>query len=141
MIQLLPVNDTTTTKTWRDSYPYSAISIYALHPIYLGCSDYPLKNKKKLNSFLNRAAKLNALESIDYEKVLQLKTEYIRALFQETGAKVQTSKEYRLFVEQNSHWLFPYACYCTLRDRYTKRLGSRSGTGLHLLMSRSLEND
>ncbi|MDR2815920.1 MAG: 4-alpha-glucanotransferase, partial [Proteiniphilum sp.] len=25
LIQLLPVNDTTATKTWRDSYPYSAI--------------------------------------------------------------------------------------------------------------------
>ena len=38
LIQLLPVNDTTVTKTWRDSYPYSAISNYALHPLYLGCA-------------------------------------------------------------------------------------------------------
>lgn len=118
MIQLLPVNDTTTTRTWKDSYPYSAISIYALHPIYLGCSDYPLKSKKKLKEFHSRAMKLNDLDSIDYEKVLQLKSEYTRALFNEIGAQIQSSEAYRLFYNQNSHWLFPYACYCTLRDRY-----------------------
>ena len=35
LIQILPVNDSTATHTWRDSYPYSAISAFALHPIYL----------------------------------------------------------------------------------------------------------
>ena len=35
LIQLLPVNDTTATHTWKDSYPYSAISAFALHPLYL----------------------------------------------------------------------------------------------------------
>ena len=33
MIQLLPVNDTTSTLSWKDSYPYSAISAFALHPM------------------------------------------------------------------------------------------------------------
>lgn len=57
LIQLLPVNDTTSSKTWRDSYPYSAISIYALHPVYLGCRDYPLKESKK---WMHTSAKLNS---------------------------------------------------------------------------------
>ena len=35
LIQILPVNDTTATHTWTDSYPYSAISAFALHPMYL----------------------------------------------------------------------------------------------------------
>ena len=35
MIQLLPVNDTTATYSWKDSYPYSAISAFALHPLLL----------------------------------------------------------------------------------------------------------
>ena len=35
LIQILPVNDTTATHTWADSYPYAAISAFALHPIYL----------------------------------------------------------------------------------------------------------
>ena len=35
LIQLMPVNDTTATHTWLDSYPYAAISAFALHPLYL----------------------------------------------------------------------------------------------------------
>lgn len=118
LIQLLPVNDTTTTRTWKDSYPYSAISIYALHPIYLGCSDYPLKNKKKQRQYLNEAIALNRLDEIDYEQVLKLKTAYTRDLFLEEGEEVLSSDAYITFFEKNREWLFPYACYCTLRDRF-----------------------
>ena len=35
IIQILPVNDTTKNYNWLDSYPYSAISVYALNPIYI----------------------------------------------------------------------------------------------------------
>ena len=35
VIQLLPVNDTTMTWTWRDSYPYNACSSFALHPQFI----------------------------------------------------------------------------------------------------------
>ncbi|HLW08914.1 MAG TPA: 4-alpha-glucanotransferase [Fermentimonas sp.] len=117
LIQLLPVNDTTTTKTWRDSYPYSAISINALHPIYLGCNDYPLKNKKKYKSYINKAAKLNSLSQVDYEKVYELKESYSRDLFKQEGEKVLSSKEYTEFHNRNRYWLFAYACYCYLRDK------------------------
>ena len=34
-LQILPINDTTSTHTWTDSYPYSCISIYAIHPQYV----------------------------------------------------------------------------------------------------------
>ena len=34
VIQILPVNDTTMTHAWTDSYPYNSISIYAFHPMY-----------------------------------------------------------------------------------------------------------
>ncbi len=33
-VQILPINDTTMTHTWTDSYPYNSISIYAFHPMY-----------------------------------------------------------------------------------------------------------
>lgn len=117
MIQLLPVNDTTATGTWRDSYPYSAISIYALHPIYLGCKSLPLEDENKFRSYLDVAAQLNNLPEIEYDQVLKLKTSYCRDLFLEKGATVLTSPEYLDFYEKNSSWLFPYACYCYLRDR------------------------
>src|SRR5215203_724154 len=39
LIQLLPVNDTTASHTWKDSYPYAAISAFALHPIYINLQE------------------------------------------------------------------------------------------------------
>jgi len=35
IIQTLPINDTILYHTNYDSYPYNAVSVYALHPIYL----------------------------------------------------------------------------------------------------------
>jgi 4-alpha-glucanotransferase len=117
LIQILPVNDTTTTKTWRDSYPYSAISIYALHPIYLGCLDFPLKNKQKQHFYIEEAKHLNSFSEIDYEKVLRLKNGYARALYLQDGATVLSSSAYKSFYKKNESWLFPYACFCFLRDK------------------------
>lgn len=117
LIQLLPVNDTTTTKTWRDSYPYSAISNYALHPLYLGYVDYPLKEKKKHRQFLEEAKRLNELPLLDYEKVLVLKERYARALFDQEEKITMTSASFEEFFAKNKTWLFPYACYSYLRDQ------------------------
>lgn len=117
LIQLLPVNDTTTSKTWRDSYPYSAISNYALHPIYLGCTDYPLKDAKRYKQFLKEGKRLNELPRMDYEGVLALKEGYARELYKQEGQAVLASEAFQSFFIQNEAWLFPYACYCFLRDR------------------------
>jgi 4-alpha-glucanotransferase len=117
LIQVLPVNDTTASKTWRDSYPYSAISIYALHPIYLGCKDFPLRNEKKFNAYIEEAVLLNSLPEMDWERVLKLKGDYSRDLFLQDGEAVLLSEEYKVFYGKNEAWLFPYACYCYLRDK------------------------
>lgn len=118
LIQLLPVNDTTSSKTWRDSYPYSAISIYALHPVYLGCRDFPLKNRSRYERYIHEAEQLNRLSALDYEKVLKLKSDYSHELFLQDGDTVLASDEYITFFEKNRSWLFPYACYCYLRDKH-----------------------
>lgn len=117
IIQVLPINDTSMSETWRDSYPYNAISIYALHPIYLGLRDYPLKSKKKMSAFLKEQQNLNSLPDLDYERVIKLKREYIHELFVERGAKVSQQKDYHDFVDTNREWLFPYACFCYFRDK------------------------
>lgn len=117
LLQVLPINDTTTSRTWRDSYPYSAISIYALHPIYLGCSDFPLKDEKKMQRFLQTAEELNKLPQMDYESVLKLKDAYCKELFVQDGEAVLTSSDYDAFFDENKNWLTPYAFYCYLRDK------------------------
>jgi len=101
IIQLLPVNDTTTSRTRRDSYPYSAISIYALHPVYLSCKSLPIKEKLKLRVYEEKAKELNDLPSVDYEAVLKLKTDYSRDLFEENGVETLSSLAYKTFFESN----------------------------------------
>lgn len=118
LIQVLPVNDTTSTFSWSDSYPYSAISSYALHPIFLSCADIPLKNSRLRNKYIKEAKTVNALPQLDYDKVLMLKFRYFRDLFAEIGAETLQSQDYQVFYQSNKHWLFPYACYCALRDVY-----------------------
>lgn len=118
IIQILPVNDTTISGKWTDSYPYSAISIYALHPVYLGIKKYPLRDKNIFNVFLQKADNLNKLSQIDYEAVFLLKKEYILHLFEQDGAQVLKSQLFKDFFKQNEYWLFPYACFCYLRDKF-----------------------
>lgn len=70
IIQILPINDTTMTGTWHDSYPYSANSIYALHPQYLRIEEIgKLKEKARRDYYENIRKELNALSDVDYERV------------------------------------------------------------------------
>ena len=119
IIQILPINDTTITHTWIDSYPYNAISIYALHPIYLGLKAYPLKDEKLYGKYEEEATQLNKLKDIDYERVLNLKISYLKDLFKESGKITLKNKDYLSFYNHNEEWLFPYACFSYLRDKYS----------------------
>ena len=118
MIQILPINDTTSSKTWTDSYPYNAISSYALHPIYLGLGTFPLNNKAKMKAFIKEAKALNQLPMMDYEQAYDLKSRYTQALFQQEKGKVFQSDSYQRFTDGNGDWLFSYAIYSTLRDQF-----------------------
>lgn len=119
MIQTLPVNDTTMSHTWMDSYPYNAISIYALHPLYLNLSQMgALQNKAMAHTFRLKQEELNALSQIDYEKVDRYKWKFFRALFLQEGAKTFSKKAYKDFFREHQSWLIPYAAYSFLRDRH-----------------------
>lgn len=118
VIQILPINDTSATHTWRDSYPYNAISVYALHPIYLGVTEYPLKDRKKYRRYMADFARLNALQHIDYESVIKIKNTYVSDLFEELFPEIKDNADYQIFIASNQEWLFPYACFCTLKDKY-----------------------
>jgi len=119
VLQLLPVNDTTSTHTWQDSYPYNAISIYALNPVYINLEAVGRINDDEfLKSFYERAERLNKLEYIDYEAVEKLKWSYLRKLFEQEGDKTLDSEDYKSFFELNKYWLAPYSAFCFLRDKY-----------------------
>lgn len=118
IIQILPINDTTATYSWIDSYPYNAISTYALHPIYLGLQQFPLQDDAKYKKYLVEASILNLLQTVDYTSVIDLKSRYITDLYNEIGEATLSSEDYRQFYEQNNAWLKPYAYFSYLRDRY-----------------------
>lgn len=119
LIQILPVNDTTNTKTDADSYPYSAISVYALHPMYLHLEAIgKLNNAKTEAAFDKRRRQLNAKTFVDYAAVNALKWEYISLIFEQEKAKTFASAEYKKFFANNSHWLVPYAVFCVQRDQH-----------------------
>ncbi len=119
MLQILPVNDTMATNSWADSYPYAAISVFALHPLYLHLDsldpDGAIIDPQELQS---EKEKLNALPQVDYEAVLQLKLRLARQVFEARRATFLEDASFKSFLEANRHWLRPYAVFSYLRDHY-----------------------
>ncbi|MEZ4686240.1 MAG: 4-alpha-glucanotransferase [Bacteroidia bacterium] len=119
MVQILPVNDTTATHTWTDSYPYAAISVFALHPMFLNMEAMgKVKDKKVQKALEEDRDRLNALSQIDYEGVQKAKWSYIRALYSQDKQTFLKDPGFKAFFETNKDWLLPYAAFSALRDRH-----------------------
>lgn len=117
IVQILPVNDTTLTHTWLDSYPYNAVSVFALNPIYLHPEGIgKLKNTERMAYYTDAKHRINQLPEIDFKQVSALKWEYFREIYREIGRKTLESDTFNRFFEQNKYWLQPYALFCYLRD-------------------------
>ncbi len=114
VIQLLPVNDTTMTGTWTDSYPYNANSTFALHPQFI---HLPAAGVKVDGKYKALRKELDDLPAVDYEKVNGEKTRLLREAFAEVGKEVMSGAAYGSFFAANRHWLVPYAVFSVLRDK------------------------
>ncbi len=113
VIQLLPINDTTMTRTWTDSYPYNANSTFALHPQFVCLEDAGVKPDE---AFRTLQTELNALPQIDYERVNSEKTRLLQGAFARGFKKLSATERYKDFYSRNAFWLRPYAVFCALRD-------------------------
>ena len=110
VIQILPVNDTTVSHSWSDSYPYNIVSAFALHPHYLDLEAFgSLKDKSKMTAYHRQRRELNAVGYSDYEGVDRVKSAFIKDLFEERGKQTLESKEFKLWYDANKDWLEPYA--------------------------------
>ena len=118
MVQILPVNDTIATSTWTDSYPYNAISVNALNPLYLRLDSLFQHDQPVLNQLAEHRKRLNALDKVDFEEVLKIKFDYLHRVFDYHKNSLSGDEGFQRFFNDNSSWLKPYALFCHLRDVY-----------------------
>ena len=119
LIQILPINDTTSSHDWTDSYPYSAISVFALHPIYLRISDLAYSMPVGFFKEIETAREaLNPLEQVDHEAVMIAKSRFTRRIFTTHQATILTNVGFKKFLTFNQAWVVPYAVFCVKRDHF-----------------------
>ncbi len=119
LIQLLPVNDTTATHTYTDSYPYASISAFALHPLYLHLPSVVNKENKALLASLNeQRIVLNSQPEVDYVAVMAAKWDLLKQIFSSQKELTFKSDDFHAFFLENAHWLIPYAAFSYFREKY-----------------------
>jgi len=117
LIQLLPFFDTGTTKTWLDSYCYSVLSMFALHPIYIRIQEISSFIAPEILEELERERFfLNKIDAVDYEKVYALKIDLARRIYEDGKTVFFESPEFKTFFDENRSWLCSYAVFSSLRD-------------------------
>ncbi len=119
LIQILPINDTTASHSWSDSYPYKAISVVALNPMFLNIPQLGKFPSQKLEKeYFKLKDKLNENEAVDYANILEIKNKFFKAFYEKHSKKVFKTAEYKDFFKKNEEWLLPYAVFSHLRDKY-----------------------
>ncbi|SET89992.1 4-alpha-glucanotransferase [Hymenobacter actinosclerus] len=119
LVQVLPINDTVATHTWVDSYPYAAISVFALHPQYLNLEAVAeLRDPAARQELAQLRDELNAKDFVDYEPVMAAKWRFLRQLYQQEKRAFLADADFHAFRQEQAAWLVPYAAFCGLRDRF-----------------------
>lgn len=119
LVQILPINDTIANHTWTDSYPYAAISVFALHPMYINLHEMgKLQDADLQAQFDAEAEQLNQLSQIDYEAVMNMKSRFFKLLFDQEKDNFLANPDFQTFLAQNQDWLKPYSVFSHLRDLY-----------------------
>ena len=118
LIQVLPLNDTISTHTGSDVLPYAAISAFALNPLFIDLEKLPISADSEIVSeYKKLQPELNALDIMDYERVIAFKLRYIQQSYLQEKTKFLKDKKFKEFYKDNEYWLKPYAVYSCIRDR------------------------
>lgn len=118
--QLLPIYDTTFTKTISDTYPYNSITTYGLHPAYLSVRTLPFyETAPDRKRWEQEAQRLNTLSSVSHTEALDLKWDVIRYCFAHWyKAEGHKDEAFLLFLDTEGEDLTAYCLFCVLRDRH-----------------------
>lgn len=108
LIQLLPVNDTGT-----ESSPYSALSAFALHPVYIRLQDIP-----EAESFAKDIGELRkkyeSLPRFNYREIREAKLKLLHRIFDDNEKKIMDSPDLAAWIETNP-WIVEYAVFMNLK--------------------------
>ncbi|KAF3790784.1 4-alpha-glucanotransferase [Nymphaea thermarum] len=116
LIQLLPVNDTSVHGMWWDSYPYSSLSVFALHPLYLRVQALSKNFSDEIENEIIQAKSYLDLKDVDYEATMNIKISIAKKVFSVEKDAVLSSSSFQKFFSENEDWLKPYAAFCFLKE-------------------------
>ncbi|MED6204778.1 4-alpha-glucanotransferase dpe2 [Stylosanthes scabra] len=116
LVQLLPINDTSVNMMWWDSYPYSSLSVFALHPLYLRVQALSKNIPKEIKEEIEKAKQQLDLKDVDYEATMAAKLSIAKKIFNLEKDAILNSDSFKEFFAENEGWLKPYAAFCFLRD-------------------------
>lgn len=122
LVQLLPVNDT----GWQTS-PYSALSAFALNPVYLRIGDLPESKTAAGTAGVTKAealvAEVGMSTKVPYSRILEAKL----GILEELWNSVSAGKEGRKLVGSieawagENAWVKAYSCFVELKRRFDGR--------------------
>eukprot|EP00899_Mesostigma_viride_P026609 jgi/Mesvir1/7132/Mv09233-RA.3 len=118
LVQILPVNDTCVHGMWWDSYPYSSLSVFALHPLYLRLQALSDRLPREIEEEIEAARQELDLPAVDYDRTMEVKLSIARKVYDIDKTEVLGSVEFQRFYEENMGWLRPYACFCFLKNLF-----------------------
>ncbi|KAJ4977566.1 hypothetical protein NE237_008346 [Protea cynaroides] len=131
LVQLLPLNDTSVHGMWWDSYPYSSLSVCALHPLYLRVQALSENIPEHIKKEILKAKEQLDGKDVDYEATMATKLSIAKKIFALEKDSVLTSSSFQNFFSENEDWLKPYAAFCFLRDFFETSDHSQWGRFSH----------
>ena len=109
LIQILPINDSGT-----NSSPYSALSAFALNPIYLHLLDLegiqPFADEIRLFS-----EQVNQTDRTPYQRIYDFKWSLLQRLFENQKAKISKKRSLTSWIKKNP-WIKDYAVFRWLKE-------------------------
>lgn len=110
VIQTLPLND-----TGLETSPYSALSAFALNPLYLGLKKLPFYSDfELLEPLFNELHPLALEPRVSYPKVHKLRDHFLKTYYGLVGQQIISTKDFENFREQN-RWVDNYALFKALK--------------------------
>ncbi len=114
LIQILPVNDTGTNPS-----PYSAISGYALHPIFLRLDEIPGSRQfaQEIETLRDR---YRSEDRVKFQDILSGKLALLRQIFDQDPEAIINGEDIRKWARENP-WIETYAVFRSLKTYYDEQ--------------------